>query len=68
MQFRWNEWNSDHIESHGVDPEEAEVVVDVLEAHIRSAALTVSTSSGVLVGEIGSFKSFLCWTTTGRYS
>jgi uncharacterized DUF497 family protein len=25
--FRWNEWNVNHIESHGVDPEEAESVV-----------------------------------------
>lgn len=24
--FRWNEWNRDHIDNHGVDPEEAEWV------------------------------------------
>jgi uncharacterized DUF497 family protein len=27
MQFRWNEWNREHIGVHGVDPEEAEIVV-----------------------------------------
>lgn len=28
MQFRWNEWNTEHIEEHGVAPEEAEWVVE----------------------------------------
>jgi uncharacterized protein len=27
MDFRWNEWNLDHIAKHGVDPLEAEFVV-----------------------------------------
>jgi uncharacterized DUF497 family protein len=27
MDFRWNEWNRDHISEHGVRPEEAEFVV-----------------------------------------
>jgi uncharacterized protein len=27
MEFRWNEWNIDHIAEHGVRPEEAEAVV-----------------------------------------
>jgi uncharacterized DUF497 family protein len=27
MQFRWNDWNIEHIAAHGVDPEEAESVV-----------------------------------------
>ena len=27
MDFRWNEWNIDHIAKHGVDPLEAEFVV-----------------------------------------
>jgi len=27
MEFRWNEWNIDHIAKHGVSPEEAEMVV-----------------------------------------
>ena len=27
MQFRWNEWNLDHVAEHGVSPEEAEWVV-----------------------------------------
>jgi uncharacterized DUF497 family protein len=27
MQFRWIEWNRDHIAEHGVRPEEAEMVV-----------------------------------------
>lgn len=27
MDFRWNEWNIEHLASHGVDPEEAEGVV-----------------------------------------
>ena len=27
MEFRWNRWNIDHIAEHGVDPEEAEMVV-----------------------------------------
>ena len=27
MEFRWNDWNIEHIEKHGVLPEEAESVV-----------------------------------------
>jgi hypothetical protein len=27
MEFRWNEWNVDHIGEHGVKPEQAEYVV-----------------------------------------
>jgi uncharacterized DUF497 family protein len=28
MEFRWNEWNIEHIGKHGVRPEEAELVID----------------------------------------
>ncbi len=28
VEFRWNQWNVDHIAKHGVSPEEAEYVVD----------------------------------------
>lgn len=28
MDFRWNEWNIDHIGGHGVDPDDAEFVVE----------------------------------------
>ncbi len=28
MQFRWNQWNVEHIGNHGVAPEEAEAVVE----------------------------------------
>ena len=27
MQFRWIDWNRDHIAKHGVEPAEAEMVV-----------------------------------------
>jgi uncharacterized DUF497 family protein len=27
VQFRWIDWNRDHIAEHGVDPEEAEMAV-----------------------------------------
>jgi len=27
MEFRWNEWNLDHVPKHGVTPDEAEFVV-----------------------------------------
>ncbi|MCI0640376.1 MAG: hypothetical protein L0Y72_22575 [Gemmataceae bacterium] len=27
MEFRWSEWNLDHAGRHGVDPEEAELVI-----------------------------------------
>ncbi len=27
MDFRWNEWNEEHLARHGVSPEEAEEVV-----------------------------------------
>jgi len=27
VEFRWNNWNSDHVGRHGVLPEEAEAVV-----------------------------------------
>jgi uncharacterized DUF497 family protein len=28
VDFRWNEWNEEHVASHGVLPEEAEAVVE----------------------------------------
>ena len=27
MHFRWNDWNTEHIEKHGVSPEDAEDAV-----------------------------------------
>ena len=27
MEFRWNEWNEEHLAKHGIAPEEAEDVV-----------------------------------------
>ena len=27
MQFRWNDWNREHIAKHGVETEEAELIV-----------------------------------------
>ena len=27
MDFRWNDWNEEHIQRHGVEPEEAEEVI-----------------------------------------
>lgn len=27
MEFRWNSWNEEHVETHGVEPDEAEEVV-----------------------------------------
>jgi len=27
MEFRWNEWNTEHIAGRGVSPEEAELVI-----------------------------------------
>jgi uncharacterized protein len=27
LQFRWNEWNIEHLAEHGVSPEEAEYVI-----------------------------------------
>lgn len=27
MDFRWNDWNREHVEKHGVGPEEAEFIV-----------------------------------------
>ena len=28
MEFRWNDWNLDHVEKHGCTPHEAELVVE----------------------------------------
>lgn len=28
MEFRWNEWNSEHVAEHGVSPAEAEHIVE----------------------------------------
>jgi len=28
IEFRWNDWNTEHIERHGVSPDEAERVVE----------------------------------------
>lgn len=30
--FRWNEWNLDHIATHGIFPEQAEFVIDTARA------------------------------------
>jgi len=27
MDFRWNDWNTEHLANHGVEPDEAEAVV-----------------------------------------
>ena len=27
MDFRWNDWNVEHVSRHGISPEEAEAVV-----------------------------------------
>jgi uncharacterized DUF497 family protein len=27
MRFRWNQWNADHIQEHGINAEEAEYVL-----------------------------------------
>ena len=27
MEFRWNDWNLEHLAKHGVDPDEAEQVI-----------------------------------------
>ena len=27
MEFRWNDWNIEHVAKHGVEPDEAELVV-----------------------------------------
>jgi uncharacterized DUF497 family protein len=27
LEFRWNDWNEEHLATHGVDPQEAEEVV-----------------------------------------
>jgi uncharacterized DUF497 family protein len=27
MEFRWNDWNREHLATHGVEPEEAEAVI-----------------------------------------
>ena len=32
MDFRWNQWNGEHISTHGVEPEEAELVVTSAES------------------------------------
>lgn len=32
MDFRWNEWNVEHVERHGVTPEAAEDVVQAASA------------------------------------
>jgi uncharacterized DUF497 family protein len=32
MQFRWIDWNRDHLAEHGVDPDEAEQVVRLARA------------------------------------
>ena len=32
MEFRWNDWNVEHLARHGVDPEEAEQVVTLARA------------------------------------
>jgi uncharacterized DUF497 family protein len=28
MDFRWNDWNLEHVAEHGIDPEEAEAVLE----------------------------------------
>jgi uncharacterized DUF497 family protein len=33
MKFRWNDWNIDHVAEHGVQPREAEGVVERAREH-----------------------------------
>jgi uncharacterized DUF497 family protein len=37
-EFRWNEWNLEHIAEHGVSPEEAEYVVEYPDARYPEQA------------------------------
>ena len=53
FEFRWNAWNVEHIASHGVSPEEAELVVNrpargyPREARNESYEVHGQTASGV---------------------
>jgi uncharacterized DUF497 family protein len=46
MDFRWNDWNVEHIGGHGVSPEEAEMLV--------------RTARGTFLRELGEDK-WLVW-------
>jgi hypothetical protein len=35
VDFRWNEWNTEHVAQHGVTPEAAEEVVQGVESCYR---------------------------------
>jgi uncharacterized protein len=38
VEFRWNQWNIEHIARHGVDPGDAEAVVEEAEAPYPQAS------------------------------
>jgi len=47
MAFRWNRWNEEHIESHGVDPSEEErAELDVERARLRSMEGLLAAAGG----------------------
>ena len=45
MQFRWIDWNIEHVAEHGVSEEEAEMVVRSAKRRFRGRSATRSGSS-----------------------
>ena len=53
MDFRWNEWNIEHLAGHGVSPESAERVIEEHGVLIPEESVTTSCSPGdVRSGEL----------------
>ena len=62
MEFRWNEWNVEHIAIHGVEPEEAEWVVRGRGSLSQFGMSKKNTWFGV-VEEEGDFCRWYIWLT-----
>lgn len=68
MEFRWNDWNIEHIGKHGVQPDEAELLIGSIEAHSRERSMTTSGWFGERVEGADSSKPYSCWTRMRRYT
>ena len=68
MEFRWNDWNIEHLAKHGVDLDEAELVVSQARSPYPVARPMTSISSGAPEGQIGCYRLFSSWMMTGQSS
>jgi uncharacterized DUF497 family protein len=68
MDFRWNNWNAEHVDEHGVTIQEAEFVSKMPEKVFRVRKATANIVYGDRPRRESIFKRYSSSTRTGRSS